>query len=373
MLHRATRRNREATVSYAWKASSKTPMEKPGNTIVGNGAWVRPPAHAFLTLGSRAALRLALPALFFAGVACGGASPVPTPGPAFEANRARIAVHAVGCIGITVSSIDRVTDFYERVLTFRRGADSVVSGPPLEGLEGTRGGRFHRRRLNLGTECVELSEPLDGVRRAIPADSRSNDRWFQHVAIVVRDMDAAYAQLESNDVAHVSFAPQTLPSWNKNAAGIRAYYFKDPDGHTLELIWFPPDKGQMRWRSPAAMDLFLGIDHTAIASRDTDRSIAFYVGGLGLHLAGGSENYGIEQERLSGVPGAHVRITTLRADGGPGIELLDYVAPIDGRPMPRDERADDLIHWRTMMVADGVTSTQSLRDPDGHLMEIGPR
>ena len=33
--------------------------------------------------------------------------------------------------------------------------------------------------------------------------------------------------------------PQTLPDWNKNAAGIQAFYFRDPDGHFLEVLAFP--------------------------------------------------------------------------------------------------------------------------------------
>jgi hypothetical protein len=41
--------------------------------------------------------------------------------------------------------------------------------------------------------------------------------------------------------------------------------------------------------------------------------------------------------------------------------------------MPSDERADDLIHWRTVMLADGASAAQALRDPDGHVMEIHPR
>jgi len=37
-----------------------------------------------------------------------------------------------------------------------------------------------------------------------------------------------------NKVEHTFSAPQRLPDWNKNAAGIRAFFFKDPDGHPLE-------------------------------------------------------------------------------------------------------------------------------------------
>jgi catechol 2,3-dioxygenase-like lactoylglutathione lyase family enzyme len=267
---------------------------------------------------------------------------------------------------MTVSSIDRSAAFFRDVLDFEPAGEGIVA-------EEAPAGRTRRARLTLGHECVELSEPFGGVRRPVPADSRSNDHWFQHVAIVVRDMAAGYARLEAQHVVHASVEPQTLPAWNPGAAGIRAYYFKDPDGHTLELIWFPPGKGAARWHAASGDRLFLGIDHTAVASGDTSASLAFYVRRLGLHVAGGSENYGPEQERLNAVPGAHLRITTLRAADGPGIELLEYLEPRTGRPMPPDERADDAVHWRTTLFADGIGSPRSLRDPDGHVMEIHPR
>ena len=50
-----------------------------------------------------------------------------------------------------------------------------------------------------------------------------------------------------------------------------------------------------------------------------------------MKVAGESENYDTEQEHLNGVFGARLRITALRADEGPGIELLEYLAPRDGR------------------------------------------
>ena len=157
--------------------------------------------------------------------------------------------------------------------------------------------------------------------RKLPANSRSNDRWFQHLAIVVSDIDRAYAQILRAGATLISAGPQTLPAWNLNADGIRAVYFRDLDGHLLELIQFPPGKGAPRWQEKDR--LFLGIDHTAIAAGDTGRSLAFYRDHLGLHVVGMSENWGIEQDRLSGVPGAHVRITTLRAAAAEA-----WVAPI---------------------------------------------
>ena len=172
-------------------------------------------------------------------------------------------------------------------------------------------------------------------------------------------MDRAYAWLRQHRVQHASPAPQRLPDWNPNAAGIRAFYFKDPDGHFLEILWFPPDKGDARWHRPTNR-LFLGIDHTAIVVADTDRSLSCYRDTLGLRVVGGSENYGPEQERLNNVFGARLRITTLRAAAGPGIEFLEYLTPRDGRPVPQDARANDLAHWQTALVADDAEGVHRL-------------
>jgi hypothetical protein len=102
--------------------------------------------------------------------------------------------------------------------------------------------------LKLGDERIRLTEHLRNKGRAIPADSRSFDHWFQHIAIVVSDMDAAYEHLRRAKVKHVSTAPQTLPAWNKDAGGIKAFYFRDPEDHVLEIIWFPPGKGDPKWQ-----------------------------------------------------------------------------------------------------------------------------
>jgi len=194
----------------------------------------------------------------------------------------------------------------------------------------------------------------------VPADARSNDRWFQHIAIVVNDMDQAYLWLRRHNVAPTSPEPQRLPDWNPNAGGIRAFYFKDPDGHALEILQFPSGKGDARWQRPSDR-VFLGIDHTAIVVGDTETSLRFYRDTLGLRIVGGSENHGLEQERLNDVPGARLRITTLRAAEGPAIELLEYLAPRDGRPYPPDTMANDLVRWHTLLLtADAESAAAKL-------------
>jgi catechol 2,3-dioxygenase-like lactoylglutathione lyase family enzyme len=266
------------------------------------------------------------------------------------ARTAGAQVEAVDSVGYTVADADRVARFLVDVLEFEKVAEREVAGPDWERLQGVFPARMRVVRLRLGDEHLELTEYLAPRGRAFPADTRGNDRWFQHVAIVVSDMDRAYARLRERRVAHASSEPQTLPEWNPNAGGIRAFYFRDPEGHFLELIWFPKGKGDARWQGRGDR-LFLGIDHTAITVADTEASLGFWRDRLGLAVAGGAENWGPEQERLNAVFGARLRITGLRAARGPGVELLEYLTPRDGRPRPADLRANDVAHWQTGLVA----------------------
>ena len=283
------------------------------------------------------------------------------------------AVNALDSIGITVSDIDRSVEFFSKVLSFETMSEIEVYGSDYEHLYGLFGMRARIVRMKLGDESIELTEYLTPKGRPMPVDSRSNDRWFQHIAIIVSDMDKAYQWLRQNKVEHASTGPQTLPEWNKNAGGIRAFYFKDPDQHALEILWFPPGKGDAKWHretqnakrkrdSAQPQELFLGIDHTAIVVSDTAQSLRCYRDTLGLRVVGESENYGPEQERLNNVFGARLRITTLRAPAGPGVEFLEYLTPRDGRPVPADARANDLAHWQTTLVSqDAEAVAQAIR------------
>src|SRR5262249_44473650 len=210
---------------------------------------------------------------------------------------------------ITVHDMDRSIAFYRDVLGFEPVSDVEIAGAEFERLQGVFGSRARIVRLRLVDEEIELTEYLAPRGRPVPLDSRSNDRWFQHVAIVVSDMDRVYATLRHHNAAHASSGPQRLPDWNPQAGGIKAFYFKDPDGHPLEVLSFPPGKGAPRWQQPGGR-LFLGIDHTAIVVADTDASLRFYRDTLGMRVSGRSENYGPEQEQLNNVFGARLRITT---------------------------------------------------------------
>ena len=280
-------------------------------------------------------------------------------------------VRAVESVGMTVSDADRSIEFYTKVLLFQKTSDIELEGSDYEHLEGVFGLRMRVVSMRLGDESIELTEYLAPKGRPIATDSHSNDRWFQHVAIITCDMDRAYAWLRQNRVQHVSSAPQTLPTYIKPAAGIRAFYFEDPDHHPLEILEFPPDKGDPKWHQ-ANEKLFLGIDHTAVAVANTLVSLEFYRDILGFRVVGESENYGPEQEHLNNVFGARLRITSLRSMEGPGVELLEYMTPDDGRSMPADEHANDLVHHQTRLLTDDLeAAVRALLEKQYQLISSG--
>src|SRR5258708_21358098 len=245
-----------------------------------------------------------------------------------------IPVSPVSSPSIVVFDMDRAVAFYSQVLNFEKVSDVEVFGDDYEHLEGLFGIRMRVVRLRLGDESIDLKEFLAPQGRPMPADSRGDDRWFQHIAIIMSDMDRAYETLREHHARHASTGPQTLPAYIKGAGGIRAFYFRDPDGHFLEILQFPPDKGDPKWHRPSDR-LFLGVDHTAIVVGDTEASLKFYRDTLGMRIAGESENYGPEQEHLNIVFGARLRITSMRAmDDGPGIEFLQYLGPGNRRAIP---------------------------------------
>jgi catechol 2,3-dioxygenase-like lactoylglutathione lyase family enzyme len=185
------------------------------------------------------ALALAVFQLAFAS------SPIPEPSPAVEscvhypgarvlgaalrplrAPAVQTPARSVGPIVITVSDLAKAIDFYSTVLSFQKVSEAELKGSDYEHLEAVFGLRIRTAMMRLGDETVELTEYLTPKGRPVPPDSRSNDRWFQHIAIITGDMDRAYKKLRENRVGYASTEPQTLPAWNKSAAGIRAFYFK---------------------------------------------------------------------------------------------------------------------------------------------------
>lgn len=259
-----------------------------------------------------------------------------------------------------VSDLARAVDFYRDALHFvlieEKRRDDMASGARIA-------------RMRLGEQELELMA-YDSHGFPYPSRHSASDLWFQHLAIVVADMPAAYAQLCRHAFEPISQGgPQTLPP---NTGSVSAFKFRDPDGHPLELIHFPPGVGDTRWQHRAG--LFLGIDHTALVVADMPDSLAFYAS-LGFRAVSHSRNRGPEQERLDGIAHVDVEVVGLAPaiNEPPRIELLCYRAvPGEVIEMAPDDVASD----RTVieMESDG---SSLLKDPTGHRLVLqskhGPR
>jgi catechol 2,3-dioxygenase-like lactoylglutathione lyase family enzyme len=290
-------------------------------------------------------------------------------------------VQAQSVVGISrvVSDLSRAESFYRSALGFN-GLSSAPADPEVLQALGLAGGAGEFR-LRLGEEELVLVQ-FESAGGDYPADSRSNDLWFQHLAIVVSDMDTAYSRLRScagwRPIS--TEGPETLPA---SSGGVRAFKFRDPDAHPLELLWFTPrhenPKWQERRRASASDEPFLGIDHTALSVSSNRRSLAFYRS-LGLSIEDETVNSGPAQSRLDGLDAAHVRVTGLRPAGvaGPGLELLAYRPP--GRARENPSISDPPMQWTTLSaIAPGPATANdrgrappllkkisAVSDPDGH-------
>ena len=293
-------------------------------------------------------------------------------------------------IGLTVADLARTCAFYEQGLGFSRVGIETRSDAGFADLTGIEGARAEVATLRLGGQTIELAA-FTPAGRPYPAERAASDPWFQHFAVVTADMAAAYAATSRAGAKAVSDGgPQLLPP---ATGSITAYKFRDPEGHPLELSWFPPAAAGPAWRDPPAGAVFLGIDHSAIAVAHADIAAAFYVEQLGMRIAARQVNSGPTQARLDGLVGAEVEIVSLAFEGGgPHLELLAYRQPRPAPPgpalQPNDVAATRLILAvqdledivgrlkPDRLVSSGIVTQPDgsraalIRDPDGHLLDL---
>ena len=239
---------------------------------------------------------------------------------------------------------------------------SQLAGDTLQRRFGLAEGRAVIRHYRLGCEKLDYVsfESVDSHSQVDPGPS--NTLWFQHVAIVVSDMNRAAERLMPH-VVPISESPQWLPN------GVAAWKFRNASGHAMELLWFPPDQGHPRWHQPEPK-LFQGLDHSAIAISDSDRSLAFYGVELGLQLRYATLNTGVEQERLDALVDARVAIHGVSGSSPCGVEFLRYLNPPPQEPTAASLKPQDALYAQILMHAPGAGSSRLQCDPDGHRIWI---
>jgi catechol 2,3-dioxygenase-like lactoylglutathione lyase family enzyme len=298
------------------------------------------------------------------------------------------SVRRLSRITLICGDPDRSANFYEAALGFVRTGEASTTEPAFGRLIGIPDAVARIVYMQLALQRIELAA-INPSGRAYPRAVSGRSPLFQHFAIVVSDMAAAYARLSSQQhwEAISIDGPQVLPD---SSGGATAYKFRDPDGHPLELIAFARDAIPEIWQESSATGC-LGIDHSAISVADTARSVKFYES-LGLQRLGSSFNCGPEQDKLDDVTGARVEVTALALPrfSTPHIELLCYRGrhtPDSAPPNTNDAAAtrlvmavesreilqalcarcsDDLLSGPVLFENGGLRAI--VRDPDGHIL-----
>lgn len=234
-------------------------------------------------------------------------------------------------IGLTTADLDRAEAFYRDVFGFERVSRGACRGPAFAALMDVRAADARVAVLRLGRQEISLLA-FAAPGRPYPAERAADDPWFQHMAIVVSDMQAAYAALRTHQgwTPISRDGPQRLPA---SSGGVAAFKFRDPEGHPLELLEFPPGVVPPAWQAPddplQASRVFRGIDHSAIVVKNSTRSLDFYRVLLGFAPHATGLNRGPEQQSLDAVDAPLVEVTALRLPTAPPphLELLCYREP----------------------------------------------
>lgn len=248
----------------------------------------------------------------------------------------------------------RLAAFY-RAIGFDIGEAAPIPAAELNRL-GLAGSGW-RIAMSLGPSRVDL-DTFDPPGRPYPLDATACDLIFQHLALVTANAQAAWCRARDAGATPISReGPVTLP---KSAGGVTAVKFRDPEGHPLEFLVFPP------WANPAWKGTgIIGIDHSAISVRDIAASRLFYAG-HGLSEGRATVNGGPTQVALDGLDGVEVDVTPMNpTKKPPHLELLGYGHPI-GRALSA-LAANDIAATRIVWQSD---RDALIRDPDGHFHEL---
>ena len=140
--------------------------------------------------------------------------------------------------------------------------------------------------------------------------------------------------------------------------------------------------------------MITGVNHTSFTVSDVERSVSFYRGLLGMELLSLAERDPAFAEKVTGIPGAHLKVAYLLAPGH-RLELIQYFNPPGEKLDTRTNNVgsahlafdvDDLHRVYADLKAKGVqfksspmevpagpnkgTLTVYLTDPDGITLEF---
>lgn len=142
---------------------------------------------------------------------------------------------AVAHIGITVRDMDKAVGFYRDTLGLDVIGDVTIEGEEASTVTQVPGTKLRavylRYRGDTSGPPIELLHFLEPGAQGEPYPGLANP-GITEVAFWVEDIEATYKELRDKGV-DVYSAPQLFEIGNDR---VKALYFRDPDGTTLELM-----------------------------------------------------------------------------------------------------------------------------------------
>lgn len=131
---------------------------------------------------------------------------------------------------LSVTNLDRSIQFYRDLLGMK--VDWRIDhkkGETFEKIVGLKGVDVSYAMLSGWGGRIEIFEYHSPPGEAYPPDRGVNDQGITHFAFEVDEIDRLYGELASRGVRFNS-PPQVV------RPGVKAAYFHDPDGITVELV-----------------------------------------------------------------------------------------------------------------------------------------
>ena len=145
---------------------------------------------------------------------------------------------AVAHVGITVRNMDKAVEFYRDTLGLQVIGDVTIEGDEASTVTQVPNAKL--RAVYLRYKDDPTSPPIELLHFIEPGESGTPyaglaNPGITEVAFWVRDIEQTYQDLSAKGVEFYS-RPQMFDLEGEGYGKVKAVYFRDPDGTTLELM-----------------------------------------------------------------------------------------------------------------------------------------
>ena len=146
---------------------------------------------------------------------------------------------AVAHIGITVRDMDGALKFYRDLLGLKVLGDITIEGEEVSEVTQVEGAKLRAVYLRSGEDLqgppIELLHFIEPAgKEGVPYEG-VNNVGITEVAFWVKDIEKTYTELKAQGVKFYS-RPRLFDLEGEGYNKVKALYFRDPDGTTLELM-----------------------------------------------------------------------------------------------------------------------------------------